>query len=105
MGLKILCLADTNEFNKFFSPFQYCIEAGASYRQVCYNGGPIIYMMYSTVAIAVVYLVVTYLLLLFKLRSYKKQAYSSVQVGLVYNTLQVRCTPGDILNLPKAHCL
>ena len=45
---------------------------------------------YSMTACAILYLVLTYLLLWFKLKSYRQRAYTSVQVGLVYNTLQVR---------------
>lgn len=41
------------------------------------------------VALALLYFVVTYLLLALKLKGYRKQPYASVQVGLVYNTLQV----------------
>ena len=41
------------------------------------------------VASALLYFVLTYILLLSKLKGYRKQRYSSVQVGLVYNTLQV----------------
>ena len=43
------------------------------------------------VAIALLYFIATCVLLLSKLRSYRKQPYTSVQVGLVYNTLQVLC--------------
>ena len=42
------------------------------------------------VASALLYFVVTYILLLSKLKGYRKQPYTFVQVGLVYNTLQVR---------------
>ena len=41
------------------------------------------------VASALLYFVVTYILLLSKLKGYRKQPYTFVQVGLVYNTLQV----------------
>ena len=41
------------------------------------------------VAFALLYFVITYVLLLVKLRGYRKQPYTFVQVGLVYNTLQV----------------
>lgn len=41
------------------------------------------------VAFAALYFVVTCILLLSKLRSYRKLPYTFVQVGLVYNTLQV----------------
>ncbi|KAA6429424.1 MAG: hypothetical protein FRX49_00818 [Trebouxia sp. A1-2] len=41
------------------------------------------------VALALLYFVVTYLLLALKLKGYRKQPYASVQVGLVYNTLQL----------------
>lgn len=41
------------------------------------------------VALALLYFVVTYILLALKLKGYRKQPYASVQVGLVYNTLQV----------------
>lgn len=41
------------------------------------------------VAWALLYFVITYSLLAFKLRGYRKQPYTFVQVGLVYNTLQV----------------
>ena len=47
-------------------------------------------LWYSMTACAILYLVLTYLLLWFKLKSYRQRAYTSVQVGLVYNTLQVR---------------
>ena len=43
------------------------------------------------VAFAVLYFAVTCVLLLSKLRSYRKLPYTFVQVGLVYNTLQVNC--------------
>ena len=42
------------------------------------------------VAFAVLYFLATCTLLLSKLRSYRKLPYTFVQVGLVYNTLQVR---------------
>ena len=42
-----------------------------------------------TIALAAIYFAATYVLLLLKLRSYRLQAYTSVQVGIVYNTLQV----------------
>ena len=41
------------------------------------------------VASSLLYFVVTYILLLSKLKGYQKQPYTFVQVGLVYNTLQV----------------
>ena len=41
------------------------------------------------VACALLYFAITYVLLLSKLRGYCKQPYTFVQVGLVYNTLQV----------------
>ena len=41
------------------------------------------------VACALLYFAITYVLLLSKLRGYRKQPYTFVQVGLVYNTLQV----------------
>ena len=43
------------------------------------------------VAFAVLYFAVTCVLLLSKPRSYRKLPYTFVQVGLVYNTLQVDC--------------
>ena len=42
-----------------------------------------------TVALAAIYFAATYVLLILKLRSYRRQSYTSVQVGIVYNTLQV----------------
>ncbi|KAA6424283.1 MAG: hypothetical protein FRX49_05495 [Trebouxia sp. A1-2] len=41
------------------------------------------------VASAVLYFVITYALLLSKLKGYRRKPYTSVQVGLVYNTLQL----------------
>ena len=41
------------------------------------------------VALAMLYFAVTCTLFLAKLRSYRKLPYTFVQVGLVYNTLQV----------------
>ena len=41
------------------------------------------------VVVALLYFVVTCLLLLARLRGYRNQPYTSVQVGKVYNTLQV----------------
>ena len=41
------------------------------------------------IALALLYFAITYILLLLKLKGYKKQNYTFVQVGLVYNTLQV----------------
>ena len=41
------------------------------------------------VALALLYFLITYILLFAKLRGYRKQPYAFVQVGLVYNTLQV----------------
>ena len=41
------------------------------------------------VAFALLYFLVTYVLLLIRLKGYRKQPYTFVQVGLVYNTLQV----------------
>ncbi|KAL0050321.1 hypothetical protein WJX82_008957 [Trebouxia sp. C0006] len=41
------------------------------------------------VALALLYFVVTYILLALKLKGYRKQPYAFVQVGLVYNTLQL----------------
>ena len=41
------------------------------------------------VAFAILYFFITWVLLLSKLRSYRKQPYTFVQVGRVYNTLQV----------------
>lgn len=53
------------------------------------------------VAFAILYFLVTWVLLLSKLKSYRKQPYSFVQVGRVYNTLQVvLCT----LQLCTDHC-
>lgn len=45
------------------------------------------------VALALLYFLITYVLLFAKLRGYRKQPYTSVQVGLVYNTLQARHAP------------
>jgi hypothetical protein len=45
------------------------------------------------VAMALLYFVVTYILLALKLKGYRKQPYAFVQVGLVYNTLQVLLAP------------
>lgn len=41
------------------------------------------------VALAILYFAVTYALLLYKLRGYRRLPYTFVQVGIVYNTLQV----------------
>lgn len=41
------------------------------------------------VALSVLYFALTYVMLLTKLRGYRKLPYTFVQVGLVYNTLQV----------------
>ena len=41
------------------------------------------------VSFALLYFAITYALLFAKLRGYRKLPYSSAQVGLVYNTLQV----------------
>lgn len=45
-----------------------------------------------TIALAAIYFAATYVLLILRLRSYRLQAYTSVQVGIVYNTLQVSCS-------------
>ena len=42
-----------------------------------------------TIALACIYFAATYFLLIRKLRSYRQQNYTHVQVGIVYNTLQV----------------
>lgn len=61
------------------------------------------------VALAVLYFVVTCILLLSKLRSYRKLPYTFVQVGLVYNTLQVELaflTPAGVICTVSCHrCL
>ncbi len=49
------------------------------------------------VALALLYFVVTYILLALKLKGYRKQPYAFVQVGLVYNTLQVLLAPELLL--------
>ena len=46
-------------------------------------------MVDCTVSFALLYFAITYALLFAKLRGYRKLPYSSAQVGLVYNTLQV----------------
>ncbi len=51
----------------------------------------------SIVALALLYFVVTYILLALKLKGYRKQPYAFVQVGLVYNTLQVLLAPDLLL--------
>ena len=57
------------------------------------------------VALALLYFVVTYILLALKLKGYRKQPYASVQVGLVYNTLQVLLAPEFLLPpLSVARC-
>lgn len=56
----------------------------------CYVSHQDVILWCSMTACAILYLVLTYLLLWFKLKSYRQRAYTSVQVGLVYNTLQVR---------------
>ena len=56
------------------------------------------------VALALLYFVVTYILLALKLKGYRKQPYASVQVGLVYNTLQVSLAPQFLLPLSIARC-
>ena len=48
------------------------------------------------VALSVLYFAVTYVMLLTKLRGYRKLPYTFVQVGLVYNTLQV--SPHSLLH-------
>ena len=47
------------------------------------------------VAFALLYFLVTYVLLLIRLKGYRKQPYTFVQVGLVYNTLQVNTIHSD----------
>ena len=56
------------------------------------------------VALALLYFVVTYVLLALKLKGYRKQPYAFVQVGLVYNTLQVLLAPELLLLLSIARC-
>ena len=56
------------------------------------------------VALALLYFVVTYILLALKLKGYRKQPYASVQVGLVYNTLQVLLAPEFPLPPSIARC-
>ena len=56
------------------------------------------------VALALLYFVVTYILLALKLKGYRKQPYASVQVGLVYNTLQVLLAPEFLLPLSIPRC-
>ena len=51
------------------------------------------------VAFAVLYFLATCTLLLSKLRSYRKLPYTFVQVGLVYNTLQVRLLAPEAMPL------
>lgn len=41
------------------------------------------------VALSLLYFVTTYMLLFLKLKGYRKLPYTFIQVGLVYNTLQV----------------
>ena len=55
-------------------------------------------------ALALLYFVVTYILLALKLKGYRKQPYASVQVGLVYNTLQVLLAADFLLPLSIARC-
>ena len=56
----------------------------------CGVGHPTSVIVDCIVACALLYFAITYVLLLSKLRGYRKQPYTFVQVGLVYNTLQVR---------------
>ncbi len=56
------------------------------------------------VALALLYFVITYILLALKLKGYRKQPYAFVQVGLVYNTLQVPLAPEMLLPLSIAKC-
>ncbi len=55
------------------------------------------------VALALLYFVVTYILLALKLKGYRKQPYASVQVGLVYNTLQVLLAPASVYSQMQCH--
>ena len=92
VGLRVLWLAE-DHYN--WSEFRGCVEKHTmnieSTALTCLNTTLVSALMNTTVALAILYLVITYLLLLYKLRSYRKQAYTTVQVGLVYNTLQVGC--------------
>lgn len=55
------------------------------------------------IAFAAIYIAATYFLLIRKLRSYRRQAYTVVQVGIVYNTLQVApCHPSRASFFPAA---
>ena len=56
------------------------------------------------VALALLYFVVTYVLLALKLKGYRKQPYAFVQVGLVYNTLQVLLAHELLLPPSVARC-
>ncbi|KAL0050037.1 hypothetical protein WJX82_003243 [Trebouxia sp. C0006] len=55
----------------------------------CGVGHPTSVIVDCIVACALLYFAITYVLLLSKLRGYRKQPYTFVQVGLVYNTLQL----------------
>lgn len=57
------------------------------------------------IALALLYFAITYILLLLKLKGYKKQNYTFVQVGLVYNTLQVSLTVPLSCILQMLHAL
>ena len=69
--------------------FDECMSLGFQSESGCSVDGATRIAVDLIVAFAMLYFVVTCILLLSKLRSYRKLPYTFVQVGLVYNTLQV----------------
>jgi len=76
----------------YVTPFQACKTYSAKFNTTplgCGVDRATSIIVDFIVALALLYFVVTYILLAVKLKGYRKQPYAFVQVGLVYNTLQV----------------
>ena len=64
----------------------------------CENSRKVAVSVDIVIALAATYFIATYLLLIGKLRSYRSQAYTVVQVGIVYHKLQVPPDPLNVYN-------
>lgn len=91
--------------------FAYCNNISSSERAVldskiaCGRGTDVPrILVYCIVAFALLYFAITWILLVLKLKGYRKQHYSFVQVGLVYNTLQVSLITAYHVTVPLSLC-
>lgn len=92
--MTLLCPADVdvsyfNKCNDISANRDFYAAEGVSFLLTCGVDRFTAIVVYCIIALALLYFIISYLLLLLKLRGYRNQPYTFVQVGLVYNTLQV----------------